>query len=481
MPYIKIFTIFSQILLLLALGYYLITLLQWYNYKLTRVIKNHKKVSWHILYFLLPIFAYYITGIYFWIYFYFGYLPALYLWKGRLDKPLVFTKRVKNFFFILLFITIVLDTICLAKFHCQILGIVIPLFLSLFLSNTIQKIIFNSYKKEAQRKLKEINPTIIAITASYGKTSIKNFLYHILKKEFYSYKTPRSVNTIAGLIQDVNNDMPKNTRVYIAEAGAREKGDIDEIAKFLNHNIAVVGSIGPAHIEYFKTLDNIRDTKMEILNSSNLTHAFIHKSANVNPKGDKKLEIFGDDIKLISSNLEGITFTINLNNKEEEFFAPLLGSFNTINLAASIKVANFLGVDLKKIKKEVSTIPQVEHRLQKIEAGGKLIIDDSFNGNFEGMTTSYDLASLHNGRKVIITPGIVESSSEANEKLAKKIDEIFDLVIITGELNREILDKNITRAKKIILKDKSTIEEILAKETKEGDLILFSNDAPNFI
>jgi len=70
---------------------------------------------------------------------------------------------------------------------------------------------------------------------------------------------------------------------------------------------------------------------------------------------------------------------------------------------------------------------------------------------------------------------------EANKKLAKKIDEIFDLVIITGELNREILDKNITRAKKIILKDKSTIEELLAKETKEGDLVLFSNDAPNFI
>ncbi len=481
MNYFNIFTAFSHILLVLTLGYYLITLLQWYNYKIERVIKNHKKISWHFLYFFLPILAYYLAGKYFWIYFYFGLLPAIYLWYRKLDKPLVFTKRVKNFFFILLFITLFLDTLCWIKFYCKILPTLIPLILTLIISNTIQKIIFNSYKKEAIKKLKEINPTIIAITASYGKTSIKNFIYQIIKKEFISYKTPRSVNTLAGLIQDINNDLPQNSEVYIAEAGARQRGDIDEIATFLNQQISVVGSIGPAHIEYFKSLDNIRDTKMEILNSKKLQKAFIHTSANVNPKNDKRVEIFGNDIKLICSNLDGITFSIKLNNKEEEFFAPILGSFNTINITAAIKVAYFLGIDIEKIKKAVSTLPQVEHRLQKIEAGGKLIIDDSFNGNFEGMSSSYDLASLYNGRKVIITPGIVESSDEANEKLAKKIDKIFDLVIITGELNKDILDHNISNTKKIILKDKSKIQNLLAKETKAGDLILFSNDAPNFI
>ena len=481
MDYFKIFELFSHILLILTLGYYLITLLQWYNYKIERVIKNHKKVSWHILYFLLPLVAYYLSGKYFWIYFYFGLLPALFIWYKKLDKPLVFTKRVKNFFLILLFLTIILDTLSLVKFHSKIFPTIITLILAMVISNTIQKMIFNSFKKEAIKKLNEINPTIIAITASYGKTSIKNFIYHILKKEFNSYKTPRSVNTLAGLIQDVNNCLPKNCEVYIAEAGARERGDIDEIARFLNHQVAVVGSIGPAHIEYFKTLDNIRDTKMEILNSKRLKKAFIHESAKVDPKDDKRIEIFGNDTKLISSNLDGITFSINIDGKDEEFFAPILGAFNTINLTAAIKVAHYLGIDTQKIKKALTTLPQVEHRLQKIEAGGKLIIDDSFNGNFDGMSSSYDLASLYDGRKVIITPGIVESTKEANEKLAKKIDEIFDLVIITGELNKDILDKNIKNSKKIILKDKSNIEELLAKETKEGDLILFSNDAPSFI
>jgi UDP-N-acetylmuramoyl-tripeptide--D-alanyl-D-alanine ligase len=374
-----------------------------------------------------------------------------------------------------------IDTLCLAKLHCQVLSVLIPLTLAYLISTAIEKIAFNTYKKEAQKKLNDLDIKIVAITASFGKTSIKNFIYQLISKKYDAYKTPRSVNTLGGLIKDINQDMPKDTKIYIAEAGARERGDIDEIATFLNHHIAVVGSIGEAHIEYFKTLENIRNTKMEILNSNRLEKAFIHKSANIDPKGDKKIEVYGDDTKLISSNLDGITFTCKIDDKEEEFFAPVLGSFNTINLTASILVAKELGMSVDEIKKALSNLKSVEHRLQKIKAGGKLIIDDSFNGNLEGMTSSYDLCSLHDGRKVIVTPGIVESTCETNELLAKKIDEVFDIVIITGSLNQKILEENITRAKKIILKDKSKLQDILASETSAGDLIIFSNDAPSFI
>ncbi len=480
MDYLIIFNFISSILFTLTLGYYLLTNLQWYNYKLERVVFKHKKYIWHLIYFIIPLFTYYISGYYFWIYFYVGLLPALFIWKKRQDKPLIFTSRVKRFFGILIFLTIIFDTLCLAKFECKVLPVLITLIITYLISTFIEKMIFYGYKKEAQKKLQDINPTIIAITASFGKTSIKNFTYHLLKERFNTYKTPRSVNTLAGLIKDVNEELPQNCEIYIAEAGARERGDIDEIARFLNHKVAVVGSIGEAHIEYFKTLENIRNTKMEILNSKNLKKAFIHKSANVNPNADDRIEIFGNDIKIKKADLEGITFSIDIDGKEEEFFAPLLGSFNAINLTASIKVAIYLGVSIENIKKALQTIPQVEHRLQKIEAGGKIIIDDSFNGNLEGMTNSYEIVKNHKGRKIIITPGIVESTKEANIKLAKKIDEIFDLVIITGELNSKILDENINK-EKIILKDKANLQDILAQKTKAGDLILFSNDAPSFI
>ncbi|PWE24560.1 Mur ligase family protein, partial [Aliarcobacter skirrowii] len=320
---------------------------------------------------------------------------------------------------------------------------------------------------------------IVAITASYGKTSIKNFLYHILKNHFNTYKTPRSVNTIAGLVLDVNMDLPLNTQIYIAEAGARVKGDIKTIANFLEPQICVVGTIGEQHIEYFKSLENIQNTKKELLSSKRLEKAFVHKSADA--KESLNIDIFPKNLEILDSSLDGIRFSFEINDKKEEFFAPILGSFNAINLSAVILVANYLKIDIKSIKESLKTLPQVEHRLQKIEANGKVIIDDSFNGNFEGMMEAFNLCKTYSGRKVIITPGLVESTIEANKKIALKIDEVFDFVILTGSLNIEVLSQNIDKDKIFILKDKSQMQNILASSTKSGDLILFANDAPNFI
>ena len=138
-------------------------------------------------------------------------------------------------------------------------------------------------------------------------------------------------------------------------------------------------------------------------------------------------------------------------------------------------------MSIHEIKVALESLPQVEHRLQKIEAGGKLIIDDSFNGNLEGMLEAVNICSNHIGRRVIITPGLVESTDEANILLAKVINENFDFVILTGSLNTQLLSSNIDKNKVYILKDKSLMEATLAKKTRIGDLILFANDAPNFI
>ncbi|RUM62948.1 MAG: UDP-N-acetylmuramoyl-tripeptide--D-alanyl-D-alanine ligase, partial [Sulfurospirillum sp.] len=249
----QIFTVVSHLFLTLTLGFYLILNMQWYSYRLERVLFRHKKYIWHLLYFVIPLFAYYLTGKYFWIYFYFGLLPALYLWYKKIDKKLVFTGRVKRFFLFLLFGAIFEDTLCLTTASCHIFGVVLPLLFALLASHLFEKMLFLGFKKEAQKKLRAMDHLqIVAITASYGKTSIKNFLHQILSQKYNTYMTPRSVNTLGGLMKDVNDDLPQETEIYIAEAGARERGDIDEIAKFLEHDYAIVGNIGPQHIEYFK-------------------------------------------------------------------------------------------------------------------------------------------------------------------------------------------------------------------------------------
>ncbi|MCT7507669.1 Mur ligase family protein [Aliarcobacter cryaerophilus] len=478
MEYLSIVT---KIVLVLSLGWYLITNLQWYNYKLSRVIFKHHKWQWHLTFFISPIVLFFIIpSPYFDIYFFVLYFVSFILWNRKLDRSLVLTSRVKRFLTILLITIFVQISLCLDDDFCSKVTLFLTLIVTLIISNIIEKILFLLFKSRAKKRLLENKDLkIVAITASYGKTSIKNFLHHVLKNHFKTYKTPRSVNTIVGLVLDVNRDLPKDTQIYIAEAGARVKGDIKTIANFLEPQIAVVGSVGEQHIEYFKTLENIKNTKKELLLSPRLQKAFVHSSANVVPT--EKIEEFPNNLHIVKSNLDGLWFDMELNGKVEHFYAPILGSFNAINLAAVVLVATNLGMSVLEINEALTTLPQVEHRLQKIEANGKIIIDDSFNGNLEGMLEAINISSNHTGRKVIITPGLVESTDSANILLAKEIDKVFDFVIITGTLNANILKANINEDKVFVLKDKTMLETTLARTTKSGDLILFANDAPNFI
>ncbi|RXI44999.1 UDP-N-acetylmuramoylalanyl-D-glutamyl-2, 6-diaminopimelate--D-alanyl-D-alanine ligase [Malaciobacter mytili] len=475
------FDIFTEIVFIMALGWYLITNLQWYNYKLERVILKHHKQEWHFTYFVFPIIIFYVLNdIAFAVFFYVFYAGLFYLWNKKLDRPLVLTSRVKRFLAILLFVTFSIKALCLASQSCHFSAIFIPLILAYLISMVLEKIFFISFKNQGKQKIKAMKDLrIVAITASYGKTSIKNYLYQVLRKKFITYKTPRSVNTIAGIVLDVNRDLPSNAEVYIAEAGAREKGDIAEITNFLEPQYCVIGSVGEQHIEYFKTLENIIRTKMEILQSPRMKKGFVHESVHL--KDHPNITKFPDNLNITMSNLDGIWFDIEINGEKQHFHAPLLGSFNAINLTAVVHVALELGMSLEEIKLAFEELESVPHRLQPIKAGGKLIIDDSFNGNLEGMLEAVNICSTYEGRKVIVTPGLVESTDEANILLAKEINEKFDFVIITGKLNSHLLSANIDENKILVLKDKSKLEETLAAKTQAGDLILFANDAPNFI
>jgi len=582
----------------LLLGFYLITCLQWFSYKPARIIFHFTKPAWHLYFLILPLAAYFgceiaaglcaakfgAASLYALhaakILIVAAYALALYFWQRGLDKKLVFTPRVKRFFAIL--------AVCVFSFNAAfyaaggpILPIFLPLGAGLAASFAYERAQAAKFKAAARKKLAQMpSLTIIQITASYGKTSIKNFLYQILKSDFRCYKTPRSVNTLPGLVRDVNEALPADTQIYIAEAGARLSGDIAEITEFLAPQIVVVGEIGAQHIEYFKSIENIRKTKLEALTSARLKHAFLHSSTQ--KSADERVTIYDEGLEICGADLDGIKFSLSLSEdengascensvpradtsaaesegqddlsldtgsaacarkdknsknygadfndvnsiphaergerefyeqaargdkicgdreqgsqeapnehkilngrseqgKRHEFFAPILGKFNAANLAACIKIARFLGLSADKIKSRVAHVGAVEHRLARLDAGGKIIIDDSFNGNLSGMLQSYELMRSYGGRKVIITPGIVESTREDNEILAAKIDEIFDLAIITGELNSEVLQSRIDPAKTIVLKDKRDLQRVLSENTHSGDLILFSNDAPSFI
>ena len=471
----NIINLASYLIFLFLLGYYFITTAQWYSYKLNRVIFHHTKAWWNIAYFLVPFAAYEALNFAhlnkFQPLIVLLYAIALFMWYRGLDKPLVWTGRVQRFLIALFIFALV------TFFATKSTLLFIPLIAAWLVSIAIEKLLFVGYKNKAQEKLESRDDLIVVgVTASYGKTSMKNFIAHILSKKYSVYATPRSVNTLGGIIKDVNVDLPDDAQVYVVEMGAREVGDIYDITSLVNPHYAVVGTIGPAHIEYFRTLERIRNTKMEIIKSNRLKKAWVHLSANVKST-NPNIELFGHDIKDIKSTLDGVCFSL----EDDYYCANILGDFNAVNLAAAIKVAKELGVDNELIKEALKELQPVEHRLQKIEAGGKIIIDDSFNGNIDGMMSAFDLAATHNGRKVVITPGLVEVDDALNIKVSKRANEVFDLVVVTGELNYEIFKEYVDASKLMHLKDKSNFEGFLAENTRAGDLILFANDAPSFI
>jgi len=478
---------FFYALFILAIGYYFITNLQWYSYKLKRVLFHHTKTWWHFVYFLVPFLLYAIVdakseyGFVVVI----AYLGLLHQWYRGLDKPLVFTGRVKRFFAAMLLFAIFIAVV-FQKFI-----VVIPIFLAYFVSLFIEKMLFNGFKVKAQKKIEAMTEMkVVGITASYGKTSIKNYIEHLLQAKYNTYATPRSVNTLGGVMKDVNDDLPADTEVYVVEMGARGEGDIAEISTFVNPHYVVVGKIGPAHIEYFKTMENIRNTKMEILQTDRLEQAWVHESAMV--KSEINVHTFGEkenlDIRTnvaapefiiedVEATLDVTSFTLH----GVRYSASILGAFNAMNLAVAVLVAKELGLTDEQIQKQLSTLEPVDHRLQRIDAGGKVILDDSFNGNIDGMMAAFDLATTYEGRKVVITPGLVEVDDDLNIQVAKRVNEVFDVVVITGDLNYAIFQEYVDADKLVKLNAKSEIEMMLVEQTEAGDLILFANDAPSFI
>ena len=481
----------------LGLSLYLITNLQWYNYSFYRIFTKHHKLSWHFYYFFLPLLLFVIAasgyskiGFYIFGILCFGcYIPFLLLWHLQLDKRLVFTRRVISFFIILLFL-LSLHQIVFSLGHFIPLSFLIPVGLSFILSALYERLLFSRYLALAKSKIRSSKDLkIISITGSFGKTSMKNFLDQILRTQFNVYATPRSVNTIKGIVGDINENLDSQTQIYITEAGARQKGDIKQIANLLDPQYIIIGEIGPQHIEYFKTLDNIAKTKFELLESKRLQKALIHQGSELIYQDDAlpphitrdKIILYPGNLQNIHTTLEKTSFDLEIKKEFVHFETNILGTFNVSNLAAAILMASHLGVNIEKIQRCVANMEPIAHRLQKSIVGGKIILDDSFNGNLAGMKEAIRIAGLHTGKKVIITPGLIESDIPSNIELAKAIDEVFDLAIITGELNSKLLSEYIKRPQKIILKNKSQLESILLTSTYKGDLLLFANDAPNFI
>ncbi|WP_121021280.1 Mur ligase family protein [Helicobacter vulpis] len=475
---------------MLGLNYYLMTLLQWYHYSFARVFTKHHKKRWHVYHVILPLGIFAFTHakhleILFYVFVGGVQIPWLVLWAGHLDKKLVFTPRVVRFFLLLWLFLLVDAWLVRALGEISFWRYLLLIALTHGASWGFEKSCAQGYVRLAKDKLARLpHLKIIAITGSFGKTSIKNYLYQILQGKYIAYSASGSVNTLLGLSRDINQNLGENATLYIAEAGARQPGDIKAISALLKHHYAVITEVGKQHIEYFKTLENVAKTKAELLDSPRLERAFCYKSEVLEPlcQGvQDKITFYPEKTRNVQATLEGTRFELWLEDQWVRFETKILGAFNVENLALAIMVGFHFGIPIAQLQRLVAKLNPVPHRLHVLHLNDKIIIDDGFNGNLKGMLEGVRLCSLYAGRKIIVTPGLVESDVESNTTLAQAIDRVFDIAIITGELNATTLAQAIHKPQRIFLKDKSQLEAVLQSTTQAKDLILFANDAPNYI
>ncbi len=427
-------------------------------------------------------------------------------------KKLVFTSRVKRLFSATAIIYLIL--ILVYAFNSQLvfgrisasvllfISLVSPisLFLAWGVTLPIEKIFSLYYINDAKRILKEHkNLKVIGITGSYGKTTTKFILTRILSEKYNVVCTPQSFNTPMGVVRTIREKLKPQTEFFVCEMGAKNVGDIKEICDIVHPDYALITSVGPQHLETFKTIGNVFKTKFELADAVEKKgeKAFVNgDSAEILNRifpSDYVLYGTNDDFNFTAENIHygknGSEFDIVLGNEKVHLTSRLLGLHSIINIAGAAALAFTLGVSAEDIKFAVSSLKPTEHRLElKTSVSGSLLIDDAYNANPEGSLEAVRVLGSFDGmKKVIITPGLIELGEKeysCNYALGLEAADKCDIIIFVGKnRSKPMVDAvNSTEfAKENLFVASSFLEamEIYSRFADSNTVVLLENDLPD--
>ena len=374
----------------------------------------------------------------------------------KAKKPLVYTQRVWRMITTMT-VVVVAAVACAAVWNiwfwvAAVLGAVSP-FLVLaanFLNKPIEKAINRWFINDAKRILKSCpDLTVIGVTGSYGKTSVKFILKTLLEAKFNVLATPESYNTPMGVVITVRNHLRATHEVFVCEMGARHVGDIKEICDIVHPKHGIITSVGPQHLETFFTLDNVKKTKFELADAlpedgtvflngedeNTADHRVNVKNRAISYGLSDRCDYYATDI---SASSRGTTFTAHTPKGETEVLtAALVGKHNVINILGAVAICCELGIPLSALKHQVRRLESVPHRLQLLpKGGGVTVIDDAYNANPTGSKAAIDALSLFDGFKVLVSPGMVELGArqeELNKAFGTYAASVCDYVVLVGK------------------------------------------------
>lgn len=364
-----------------------------------------------------------------------------------------------------------------------------------------RRIIAQARKKVAARK----NLIVVGITGSYGKTTMKETLAAILSGKYRVLKTPESVNTPIGIARLILEKLNEDVRVFIVEMGAYHRGDIKTLCAIAPPDFSVLAGINESHLERFSSIENTIATKFEIVENMKKRgvvvlnadderireayaryvgkHETLFYSAKDNPLSSCRVlrtEFFEDGT--------GATFSLVSGTTQYDFKTALLGEYIVGTTAAGVLIGERLGMRRPALEAGVALLKPVPHRLEAHRVPGDiLIIDDSYNGNPEGVREAITVLARFTGhRKIYITPGLVEMgkrTQEIHRDIGKELGAVADLVVLIENSVTSFIREGLEKAGfakesiKVFPSAKEAHGALLDLLTS-GDVVLFQNDWP---
>jgi len=309
----------------------------------------------------------------------------------------------------------------------------------------------------ARTKIKKMtNLTVIGITGSYGKTTLKDALAHILTSKYRTLKTEGNYNTLLGVAKTIIKNLRPEHEIFVCEMAAYQPGDIKAITGIIKPKIGIITAIGPMHFERFGNLENILKTKLELIES-----------------------LPEDGIGFLPKELE---------SQMSEYFHIEFFSSKEDLLA---KVGKIFGFTQDEILGRLKTMPPTPHRQEIIKVSGDItIIDDTYNSNPAGFMAALEtLKNIKAERRILVTPGMIELGEkqfELNKEAAKAAAKIADYIVIVGETNKSSLKeglkeelKNDFEKKVFWAADSDSAKRKLSEITLPNSAILLENDLPD--
>lgn len=318
---------------------------------------------------------------------------------------------------------------------------------------------------------RKINPLVIGITGSNGKTTTKDLVGQILKTTFKTHVTKGNFNNHIGLPLTVLS-MPRDTEMLVLEMGMNHAGEMTLLANIAEPDVAIITNIGESHIEYLGSRENIAKAKLEILSGLKknglliidgdeplLSRNFISYQ-KIGIGTTEKADVLLKDIKLTN---KGTTFTIN----DQTYQIPLYGIHHAKNASFAIVLGEHLNLDEHMIKKALQQPHMTDMRFEMLKGiNGVTLINDAYNASPTSMKASIDVINQLQGykEKVLVLGDMFELGTEKEEwhrSIAHVIDEEINALFTIGDYAHMIADEVNKQGKQISCYQVKSIDTFL--------------------